>query len=61
MKDFKYPTPQELYALEQWAHRRRAEAQAELVRAVFYAIKRFFSRTLAPSAKSVQKHASNHA
>jgi hypothetical protein len=56
-RDFKYPTPAELYALEQWAHRERSRALAQL-------LKTFFSKLFAsrgPSADIVQKHAAHHA
>ena len=61
MKDVKYPTAAELYALEQWAQRERAKAQAELLRAAFSAVKKLFRRALAPSAATVQKHTAHHA
>lgn len=56
-KDFKYPTPDELYALEQWARHERSKALARL-------LKNFFSKVLSPkgpSAKNVHRHVAHHA
>ena len=61
MKDFKYPTPEELYALEQWAHRERSKALARILLSAFSMVNGFFSKAFAPSAKTVQKHAAHHA
>ena len=57
MKPFRYPTPDELYALEQWAHRERSKALAKLLKGFFG--KLFASR--GPSAKNVHRHVANHA
>jgi hypothetical protein len=57
MKEFRYPTPEELYALEQWAHRERSKVLAKL-------LKGFFSKMFSfrgPSAETVQRHAAHHA
>jgi hypothetical protein len=61
MKEFRYPSSAELYALERWAHRERANAQARLLLSAFSAMKRLFRKMLAPSAKAVQKHVAHHA
>jgi hypothetical protein len=66
MKDFKYPTPAELYALEQWAHRERSKALARALLAGASAVKSFLARALAfalsgPSAQTVRKHVVHHA
>ena len=61
MKDFRYPTADELYALEKWAHRERAKAQAALLKAAFSWMNKSIRRVLAPSARTVQKHAAHHA
>jgi len=56
-KDLKYPTADELYALEQWARRERSKALARI-------LKGFFSKVLSfkgPSAKNVQRHVAYHA
>ena len=60
VKNFNYPNSEELYALERWAHRERARAQAALLKNFFS----FFKKALSfkgPSAKSVQRHAGHHA
>jgi hypothetical protein len=62
MKDFKYPTGEELYALEQWARRQRSKAMAELIQAGFARVKPFLRNVFSSSkAKSVQRHAGHHA
>ena len=66
MKDFKYPTAAELYALEQWAHRERSAALARMLVAGASAVKSFLARALAsalsgPSAQTVRKHVVHHA
>jgi hypothetical protein len=62
MKDFKYPTAEELYALEQWAHRQRSKAVAQLIKAGFAQTKLFLRGVFSSSsAKSVQRHAGHHA
>ena len=63
-EDFRYPTPAELYALEQWAHRERSKALARLIAAGAQALKKLFVRAFAlrgPSADSVQKQVAHHA
>lgn len=57
----KYPSPEELYALEQWAHRERSEALARLLVSAAKTLKEFVARAIAPSAHTVRKHAVNHA
>ena len=61
MKDFTYPTPEELYALEQWAQRERSKALARLLLSAFSKVNEFLRKAFAPSAKTVQKHAVHHA
>src|SRR6266850_1018288 len=56
-----YPTPEELYALEQWAHRERSKAVAKLLAAGASKLRAFVVRTLAPSAHTVRKHVVHHA
>ena len=66
MKDFKYPSPEELYALEQWAHRERSKALAQLLIAGASAAKSALARGIAfalrgPSANSVRAQVVQHA
>jgi hypothetical protein len=66
MKNFKYPSPAELYALERWAHRERSNAMARLLVAGASAVKSFLARGLAfalrgPSAQAVRKQVVHHA
>jgi len=56
-KDFKYPTADELYALEQWARQERSKALAKLLKDVFRKVLSFKG----PSAKNVHRHAAHHA
>ena len=56
-----YPTPEELYALDQWAHRERSKAVARLVVAGAAKLKSLVARVLAPSAATVRKHVVHHA
>jgi len=59
-----YPTPEELYALEQWAHRERSKALAQLIVSGAEALKKLFVRAFAlrgPSAESVCKQVAHHA
>ena len=56
-----YPTPDELYALEQWAHRERAKAVAQIIVAGASKLKSLVARVLAPSARTVRKHVVHHA
>jgi hypothetical protein len=60
VKNFKHPTSEELYALERWAQRERAKAQAELLKSFFSLLRKALSFK-GPSAKSVQRHAGHHA
>lgn len=64
MKLAKYPSPAELYALEQSARRARAKEQVRLLRAVFASIKSSLARVFAtrgPSARAVQRQVARHA
>ena len=66
MKDFKYPSSAELYALEQWAHRERSNALARALVAGASAVKSFLARGLAlalsgTSACMVREHVVHHA
>ena len=66
MKNFKYPTPGELYALEQWAHRERSKEMARLLVAGASAVKSFLARGLAfalraPGAYAARKQVVHHA
>jgi hypothetical protein len=56
-----YPTPEELYALEQWARRERSKAAAQLILAGASRLKSFVARILAPSATTVRRHVVHHA
>ncbi len=59
-----YPTPEELYALEQWAHRERSKAAARLIVSAVSAVKSLLIRALTvrgPSADTVRKHVVHHA
>ena len=56
-----YPTPDELYALEQWAHSERSKALANLFVSGATKMRAFVVRILAPSALTVRKHVVNHA
>jgi hypothetical protein len=51
MKQFRYPTPEELYALEQWAHRERSKALAQMLKGLF---RKIFSSSR-PSSKTVRR------
>ena len=62
--DFHYPSPAELYALEQKARRERAEAMGHLVAAIGRGLKSLFVRAFAvrgPSAETVSKQVVRHA
>ena len=66
MKDFKYPTPEELYALDQRAHRERSKALARLLLHGASAVKSFLARGFAlalggTSANTVREHVVHHA
>ena len=66
MKDFKYPTPDELYAFDQWAHRERSKALARLLLDGASAVKSLLARGFAlalsgPSANAVREHVVHHA
>ncbi len=66
MSEFKVPSPAELYALEQWARRERAKAQARLFLSAVGALKALAVRaaravTRAPSAAEVSKQVVHHA
>jgi len=56
-----YPTPEELYALKQWAHRERSKAVARLVVAGASKLSSLVARILAPSATTVRRHVVHHA
>jgi hypothetical protein len=56
-----YPTPEELYALNQWAHRARSKAVARLIIAGASKLKSLVARILAPSATTVRRHVVHHA
>ena len=56
-----YPTPEELYALELWAHRERSKEVARLIAAGVSKLKSLVARILAPSAHTVRKHVVHHA
>ena len=64
MTSFKYPTPEELYALEQRARRARSREQAKLARAAYGALKSVLARVFAtrgPSAQAVHSQVARHA
>jgi hypothetical protein len=64
MQPFTYPTPAELYALEQSARRARSLAQARLARAAFASLKSMVVRLFAlrgPSAHAVNRQVARHA
>jgi hypothetical protein len=66
MKDFKYPSPAELYAFDQWAHRERSKALARMLIAGASAVKTLLVRGFAfalsgPSAQSVRNQVVHHA
>src|SRR3954465_2249262 len=63
---FTHPTSAQLYALEQYARRERARAQARLIMAAASAVKAFFVRVHAffergPSASNIQRQVAHHA
>src|SRR5260221_14626239 len=60
------PSFEELYALEQWARRERAKAQARLFLSAFAAVKALVVRIVrgvarVPAASEIRKQAVNHA
>ena len=62
--DYDYPSPAELYALEQKTRRERAEAMAHVVAALGRGLKSLFVRAFAvrgPSAETVSKQVVHHA
>ena len=66
MQDFQYPSLEELYAFEQWAHRERSKALARLLVAGASAVKSFLARGFAlalsgPSAHAVREQVVHHA
>jgi hypothetical protein len=66
VNNFTHPTSAQLYALEQFARRERAQAQARLIMAAALAVKGFFVRVLAysrrgPSASNIQRQVVHHA
>jgi len=64
MKPYSYPTPGELYALEQSARRERARAQIRLARAAISAVRSFADRVFSvrgPSAHDVHRQVARHA
>jgi hypothetical protein len=64
MKPYSYPTPAELYALEQLARRDRARTQAQLARRAFQAVKSFAQQAFSqrgPSANAVHQQVARHA
>jgi hypothetical protein len=65
-KDSKYPTGEELYALELWARRERDRALARAFVAGALAVKKYLGRGLAfalrgPSARTIRAQVVNHA
>jgi hypothetical protein len=69
VKNVKYLSPEELYALERWAHRERSRVMGELIRRGAVALKTRIVRAAAslhafarrgPSARIVSRHAVNH-
>jgi hypothetical protein len=52
-----YPTPEELYALEQNARRMRSEEMARLIRAGIKAVRSVFERTVTVRNAKGLKHA----
>lgn len=64
MKPLRFPTPAELYALEQSARRARANEQVRLARAALAAVTSLFARVFAtrgPSAHAVHRQVAHHA
>jgi hypothetical protein len=61
MKDFKYPSPEELYAFEQWARHQRSKELARILIAGASAVKSLLARGFAPSANTVRQHVVHHA
>ena len=64
MKASRFPTPEELYALEQSARRARSREQARLARLAFASVKSLFQRVFAtrgPSALDVHRQVARHA
>src|SRR3954465_7999626 len=62
---FTHPTSAQLYALEQFARRERARAQARLIMAAASAVKGFLVRVLAysergPSASNIERQVAHH-
>jgi len=55
-KDFKCPSGDELYALEQWARQERAKALAKLLKNLFGKVLSFKG----PSAGNVHRHVAHH-
>ena len=65
-KDSKYPTGEELYALELWARRERDRALARAFVGGAEAVKKFLVRSLAfalrgPTARTIRAQVVNHA
>ena len=58
VKDFKYPSFAELYALEQWAHRERSKALARLLVAGASGVKSFLARGFAMASSGPSAHTS---
>jgi hypothetical protein len=64
MKPYSYPTPAELYALEQNARRERARAQIRIARRAYQAVKSFAQHAFSlrgPSAHAVHRQVARHA
>ena len=55
-RQYRYPTPAELYAIEQTARRMRAAEMARVLRSLAAALKRVVARAAAPKMKGM-KHA----
>ena len=64
MKPYSFPTPAELYALEQSARRARATEQVRLARAALGSVASWLARVFAtrgPSANAVHRQVARHA
>src|SRR5262252_6648235 len=68
MSSYKYPSAEELYALERWAHRERARAQARLILAGAKAVTglvasaaRKIIASRGPTARQISRQVVHHA
>ena len=62
--NFRIPSPEELYALEQWAHRERSKALARLIVVGAKALKELVVKTLTsrgPTARGIRRQVVRHA